>query len=460
MLTQIQGCRSPVPKSKRESSVSWWDDLVVVPRDEHYLVFSPSRRLGFLASSGAVTALRRVREDPTAEDEPALSTLLERVSEVLRAEPRFLPRRSVRSENLRFQPTTAVLLPTMDCSLRCTYCFSCAGDVSTSMPWSLASSTVDFVLNNAHTTGHGAHFLFHGGGEPTLAWQILTGVVDRARFTGSRLGVPVTFGIVTNGLFSLARCEWLALNINKITVSLDGHPDVQDFQRPTKGGGKSSHAVESTCAHFRARGVKFSIRATVTEHSLEQLEEVTTYLLSLQPQSIQIEPLTSTGRAAAQALSGPSPPRFVDLFKRCRELAEQSNIELYTSGTRLNRCSTKACGAAGSTFCVTPEGWITSCHRVSNPLDPAATEFFYGRFDAEMQQFQIDPVRLRKLSSLSVEDAPACSGCVARWHCSGGCYQENYAVRRELLLTENIDHCEIKHGLNAYLLGQGKLKST
>jgi uncharacterized protein len=439
--------------SKLASSASWWDDVVVVPREGNHLVFSPSRRLGFLASSGAVAVLRALREGRDAGEDPSVSALLQQVSRVLRAEPRFLPRRSAPKADVAFRPTTAVLLPTMDCSLRCTYCFSRAGDTAVSMPWSLAAATADYVLNNARGTNNSGHFLFHGGGEPTLAWDVLTGVVKRARSMGDQLDVPVTFGIVTNGLLSSARCDWLAENIDKISVSMDGDPEVQDLQRPTAGGGKSSHAVQSTCRRFAARGVKFSIRATVAQHSVGRLEEVTRYLLSLQPRSIQLEPLTSTGRAVQQHLAGPDPQLFIAAFKRSLELAEQAGIELFTSGTRLNRCSTKACGAAGSTFCVTPEGWVTSCHRVSSVLDPAAAEFFYGRFDFERQQFEVDPVRLSKLSSLSVIGAPACRGCLARWHCSGGCYQENYALRNELLLTESIAHCEIKHGLNAYLLG-------
>jgi uncharacterized protein len=157
------------------------------------------------------------------------------------------------------------------------------------MPWSLAAATADFVLNNARATNNGGHFLFHGGDEPTLAWDVLTGVVKRARSMGDHHGVPVTFGIVTNGLFSSARCDWLAENIDKISVSMDGDPEVQDLQRPTAGGGKSSLAVQGTCGRLGAKGVKFSIRATVTQRSVGRLEEVTRYLLSyLFPASRQV----------------------------------------------------------------------------------------------------------------------------------------------------------------------------
>jgi uncharacterized protein len=318
----------------------------------------------------------------------------------------------------------------------------------------LADSTVDFVVDNAKQKGTGAYFLFHGGGEPTQAWDVLTRAVNRAREVALQQQVKVLFAIATNGILSQARCDWLATNVDRIHVSVDGDPEIQDAQRPTASGGRSSDIVGRTCERLRSRGVKFDVRATITQYSAERMDRVTQFLLSLGPNSIHYEPLTSCGRALEERALSPSPQLFVDAFTRSVAIAERSNAELYTSGTRLGRCSTKSCSAAGSTFCVTPDGWITACHRISNVLDPAAAAFFYGRFDFKTRHFELDGTKLELLSRLSVNNASACQDCVAKWHCSGGCYHENYKVRGELLLSECIAHCEIKRSLNAYFLGR------
>ena len=100
-------------------------------------------------------------------------------------------------------------------------------------------------------------------------------------------------------------------------------------------------------------------------------------------------------------------------------------MTLNCSGVRLHRHGEIFCSAAGKMFCVTPDEHITSCHRVSSKSNPQSRVFYYGYFDSTNKKYIIDYSNLEKLKLLSVTSSPTCKKCLAKWHCAGGCYEQN-----------------------------------
>lgn len=77
----------------------------------------------------------------------------------------------------------AVLLMTNQCQLRCVYCYAAAGELPhEALTTEQGRAAIDIVCQNAITL-HQPQFeiSFHGGGEPTFAWQVLKECATYAR---------------------------------------------------------------------------------------------------------------------------------------------------------------------------------------------------------------------------------------------------------------------------------------
>ena len=86
------------------------------------------------------------------------------------------------------------------CNLRCTYCYAEGGERPIqNMPHELAFQTIDLAAANAEKAGR-SHFalVFHGGGEPTQNWDLLTRSVDHAKSKPLQCGISMS----SNGVWS------------------------------------------------------------------------------------------------------------------------------------------------------------------------------------------------------------------------------------------------------------------
>jgi sulfatase maturation enzyme AslB (radical SAM superfamily) len=125
-------------------------------------------------------------------------------------------------------------LPTNDCNLGCKYCFSGAQPKKFgAMPWEIAKSAIDLAVRNAVLNrmrlGVGKLVIrFFGGGEPTEYWDTYSGIVDYARASARRNNIEVLVGTITNGQIDEEHYEWFRENLDEITVSMDGPPDIQN----------------------------------------------------------------------------------------------------------------------------------------------------------------------------------------------------------------------------------------
>ena len=83
------------------------------------------------------------------------------------------------------------------------------------MPWPMARAVIDVAAENAQTNGE-VHFAlsFHGGGEPTLNWSVLTAAVAHAR----ALPLSCDISLASNGVWSPQITDFICRNIDL------GHP--------------------------------------------------------------------------------------------------------------------------------------------------------------------------------------------------------------------------------------------
>lgn len=326
-------------------------------------------------------------------------------------------------ENYEFCPHEATLFLTSRCNLRCRYCYADAGKKSIDMPWNIAKAAIDLTARNAGRLGADQFAVgFHGGGEPTMAWEMLKRCVTYTRQKADEKGLDADIYAATNGLFTPKQQKFIVENFNTLNVSLDGPPEVHDAQRVRVDGSGSYEQIAKSLKFFDEVGFPYGIRATVVESTVHKIPEIAKFLLNeFKPMFLHIEPVWQCGRCMTTGEVPPSDDSFIKQFLIAEQIADQAGHELVYSGARLNVLTNKFCAAPGDSFTVLPEGIVTSCFEITEADDPNAAIFHYGNFNAQTNEFDFDLERLKHLRSLSVENLAYCSDCFCKWHCAGDC---------------------------------------
>jgi sulfatase maturation enzyme AslB (radical SAM superfamily) len=145
---------------------------------------------------------------------------------------------SRRSVDLDAIPTTGTRITnidldlTVECNLRCVYCFK--EKWNEHMEDSVALDAIVWLL---HASGQvkkvGVNFM---GGEPLLRFQLIKKLVPFAKRRAAQMGKSIHFGMTTNGTLVTPEVVsfWKEWGLGFHT-SIDGTREIQDRNRPTVG---------------------------------------------------------------------------------------------------------------------------------------------------------------------------------------------------------------------------------
>ena len=126
------------------------------------LFFTPPLEGNVLKVSGSVVHnLRKLQRGESSDLIPSLEKKL--LDKRIIAQDNFPIITPFRREEV-FSPTYVTLMPTLNCNLRCTYCYSSGGeDTNEDMSFDVAKASIDMIVKNADKK---VKLSFHGGGEP------------------------------------------------------------------------------------------------------------------------------------------------------------------------------------------------------------------------------------------------------------------------------------------------------
>jgi len=292
------------------------------------------------------------------------------------------------------------------------------------MPWEIGKAAIDFIIENARAVGRDDFIVgFHGGGEPTVHWELIQQATLYALNRAEELGMDVKIHCATNGVLSRTQREFMIKYFTGVNISLDGPADIQDRQRPLDDGQGSFPGVMETINCFQEARFPFGVRVTLTAREGRRLKEIVRFIHDRCPQldQVHVEPVWQCGRCQTTGERPPSEEEFIACFAEAYDLARRLGFSLFYSGARLDVLTDKFCAAPGDGFTVTPEGIVSSCFEVTDPSDPRAELFHYGHYDANLKQFTIDHERVARLRRLRVENIQHCRDCFCKWHCAGDC---------------------------------------
>ena len=397
------------------------NEVFAIPCEvDRYLVYSPLRRTAFVANAVAVNGLARIRNgEPTVPEDGPVRELVEQLH-LLEEQGTVSPVQHVSGP---FSPSCLTLLLTTGCNLRCSYCYAASGNSpAETMPLALAKRGVDYLVQCATRDGRDrVELAFHGGGEPTLNWDVLTGSLRYARAQAGEVGIQVSAAAATNGVLTDEQIAWCVEHLDGgLSISIDGPPKVHDQHRRTVEGHGSAAGVVRTLHALDDAGYAYGLRVTVTEDHLACLADSVEYLCrQFRPVRILVEPVYCQGRWQDGAAVDSA--RFVEAFRQARLRAAYHGQTIEFSPVRLDTLSNHFCCVTQDSFVLTPSGDITACYEVLSKEHMGAEHFVFGRWNPQTPCFEIDEQALAWLRSQTVDFRAECQGCYAKWHCAGDC---------------------------------------
>lgn len=397
------------------------NDIYIIPTTDkqgEYLVYSPLRKAMFLAKEQAVKMIRDYYESGAeiSPFQPELAAHMDRLSKINVVYPKEI---TLGSRN------HVVILLSHKCNLSCSYCYA----QSARSAETLSKDKLKVIINDLFESATGKiAFSFMGGGEPMVTWDLLTFAIDYIR----QYDYPqkdVRISITTNGtLLDDERIAWIKEHNAVVGVSYEILPEVQNTQRSFANGVSSHLFVDKSIRALIRYGMYPRLRATITMNNLYRMCDMVNYAMLHYPElkKLHFEHVTEEGLTMDNYYYP-----FVEEFFRARSIAKANDIELSNSIlTSIHRRKTRFCKGE---YCITPKGFVVSCHRVAHENDPLFGKFNYGMVTDE--KVAIDEEKREIVQRLAEEHAETCDSCFARWHCAGMCTENKYYYSKEQLKT-------------------------
>lgn len=396
------------------------DSVFVLPVIDSYLVYAPLNDLAALVDR---TAVRQIWEGLTSSRGEGSGPLGDIIASLKAARRPPLPRQG------SLKPAFLGLIPTRDCNLACQYCgFLPEGESWQVMDLELARDAVDWYLGRVaqggEHSGNGdgclaeVHFF---GGEPFCATEVVDLVYHRTRLKAAELGLDVRFETATNGVFDERRGRWIADSLDDVILSLDGPADVQDRQRPRRGGQGTFDAVVRSARILSEGRAELSFRACVTADTVDRMPETAAWFCQeFRPVSVCFEPVQPTAQAAAAGLAPPDPWAFARRFVEAAEILEAFAVKAVYSAADIRSKRVSSCPIGRDVVIVSPDGTISACYLLPHEWERQGLDLVMGRFHGPSVEW--DQGSVARVRDLNVWNKPFCQRCFCKWHCAGGCH--------------------------------------
>jgi uncharacterized protein len=353
--------------------------------------------------------------------------------------------------NIKFD--SLVIFPTSNCNLRCVYCYAAGGETQKTIDLEFVKKAMDFIDKNSDER---LLILFHGGGEPTLEFDLMKKVREYA----TNLRKDTEFALQTNGVFSGQVRDWILKNIDRISISCDGPPPIQDIQRPLKGGGKSSPIVERNLRYFLENSKNVGVLTTISEFSMTRQTEILEYFNGIGVKRLKFLPVFEMGRCLhcpTTYSKKPSTP-FVRNLLKAMELADMYGIEL-SPPFSFGEVKERFCGMPGKSFILTPDGFVSPCFAVTSN-DSDFSELLFGRFDIKSKKILIDNRKLGVLRKRLVPNIPSCQNCFMKCDCAGGCVVSACLLHNKDIFSPDDRYCSETKKIGREILFYNILKNS
>lgn len=350
------------------------------------------------------------------------------------------------------RPMHIVLNVTDACNLNCKYCFvrNYRQKSAKLMSQQIARRAIEMLDSYYNINGGNGFSVSFFGGEPLLAWNLIKEITIALKGVADKYKAACPLGITSNGtLIDKEKFEFIDKNKIGLIISIDGHEEIHNKNRPMKNGNSHKKTIEALKILQDRKGIpEITLRASYTAEGVD-LVGLLQYFNELIDQgygdTISIEPISlneygcivpgshkiaitedGVGKFAEEyhkaskwilsEIRSGKRPHFVHYMKLMARLAFQQP-------------SPSECGAGNGYVAIGYDGTIYPCHRQG----PAIGHVFDG----------IDETKRAAWLDNRMAARQGCMDCWLRWFCGGGCRMCSYDRGLDISIPEPVG-CKFK----------------
>lgn len=333
-----------------------------------------------------------------------------------------------------------------DCNLRCGYCFAQTGDFGGErciMPPEIGRAAVDFLIKQSANRENLETDFF--GGEPLMAWNTVVETVKYARSIEKQHGKRFRFTITTNGiLLDDEKIKFINEEMSNCVLSLDGRRETNDNIRKTMNGGGSYDIIVpkfQKVVEQRERDKKdYYVRATFTKNNLDFAEDVI-HLRTLGFIQLSAEPVVTDEKEPFAITNADLPRIFNEYDRLCEYMADNKHphfnffhfmVDLDQGPCAIKRL--RGCGCGNDYVAVEPHGDIYPCHQFVGIENWKMGNVKDGEINQDIKTY---------FAKTHIYSKKGCSGCWAKFYCSGGCNANSFIYEGDCRTPHTIS-CELQ----------------
>lgn len=318
------------------------------------------------------------------------------------------------------------------CNLKCVYCFT--GDAKTQQKLQIDLNFAKCALKKYICEEDYREVRFYGIGEPTQAFSQMKVIKAYADSLSSE---KIIYELQTNGVFDKEVCHWLGKNINKIWISIDGPPDIQNSMRPCLSPEKkTSDIIERNIRilkrykTMRKSDLIIGARATITQANIDRMKDIVNYYIKLGVDAGWVHHLFPViGKTASHTkITNNLSYNLLEFAKKYIEAQKYAKKRKFFFGNFLainfDEEVEIACRACIPAPYLTTDGYISACDEAYLGSNPLFKQLIIGRYDSKTNSIEMYDNIIQRLQNRKVGNIPDCRGCIVEKHCAGHCLGE------------------------------------
>jgi uncharacterized protein len=306
-------------------------------------------------------------------------------------------------------PLEAWLYLTRACNLVCAHCFVNKDVRRMSMETGLLA--VDRLFELAEKHGHPEVKIKYAGGEPTMNWDLIPALHERAKSLAQETGLKLTEVLVTNAtLLNRDRLQFIKDENFRLSISMDGFGEGHDRQRPVLNGNPTFERVLQSVHLALEMGLSPYLIITITRLNVEEVPALVAFALEhrlmlnlnfYRPHHLD-DTLAADNADLTRALQ-----QALKVIEA--NLPDYNFMEGLIDRSNFGAAHQHVCGAGRNYLSIDTDGSVLPCHMLTG----------YNLPGIPLQM--LESPQFDDFDNPPIDQRNGCNTCEWRYWCAGGC---------------------------------------
>ena len=370
---------------------------------------------------------------------------------------------------------TIVIKPTMNCNLRCGYCYEFVRNGTT-----YCNDTISIEQLNAFVRRVAQLFpasrvlwMFHGG-EPLLCGEnYIKEFADCVREANRVYSVDFKIALQTNATLLTDKYIRILeenadlLSERIISISIDGPKEINDTTRHYASGQSPFDEIENAIRRVKDSALAFSTICVIGTHNVNNAKEIFAYMKKLGANLWKFIPNYNSDAKGMPELYGIRPMDFTHFMREIfdlwmHDLPSQTidkrmviepiaSIICTLSKSFVTWCEYRKEKCSNFT-CIYPNGemWLCDNFIHGTMKDIAYVKNIYEVSDEELKTIMLTPGQICGFEGFYADAMNRCKDCEIYDYCNGGCIPTHNEMRKK---SDELfkEYCEAKKTLIRYI---------